>query len=82
MKDANLGQIYQNLMITLMFAFVFFNVSPAQRNEMIKITMKALDSANQVVINVQTDSSIAVDTFKYPGIDTTKNNSMVVDTAK
>ena len=76
MKQLNLSQVYQNLMITVMFAFLFFNATPAQRNEMIKITMNALDSANQVIIKVQTDSSNVVDTLKVP-VDTVK-----VDTAK
>jgi hypothetical protein len=77
MKNLNLSQVYQNLMITVMFAFLFFNASPAQRNEMIKITMNALDSANKViVVNVQTDSSNVADTLKLP-VDTSK-----VDTAK
>jgi len=76
MKQLNLSQVYQNLMITVMFAFLFFNATPAQRNEMIKITMNALDSANQVIIKVQTDSSNVVDTLKVP-VDTSK-----VDTAK
>ena len=77
MKNLNLSQVYQNLMITVMFAFLFFNASPTQRNEMIKITMNALDSANKIiVVNVQTDSSNVADTLKIP-VDTTK-----VDTAK
>ena len=76
MKQLNLSQVYQNLMITAMFAFLFFNATPAQRNEMIKITMNALDSANQVVIKVQTDSSNVVDTLKIP-VDSVK-----VDTVK
>jgi hypothetical protein len=77
MKNLNLSQVYQNLMITVMFAFLFFNASPAQRNEMIKITMNALDSANKViVVNVQTDSSNVADTLKLP-VDTSK-----VDTVK
>jgi hypothetical protein len=76
MKQLNLSQVYQNLMITVMFAFMFFNATPAQRNEMIKITMNALDSANQVIIKVQTDSSNVVDTLKVP-VDTVK-----IDTVK
>ena len=52
MKNLNLSQVYQNLMITVMFAFLFFNASPTQRNEMIKITMNALDSANKKVYNI------------------------------
>lgn len=80
MKNVNFGQVYQNFMITLMFAFLFWNASPAQRNEMIKITMSALDSANQIVIKVQSDSTNAIDTLKYPGIDTTKVDSQIVDT--
>lgn len=77
MKNLNLSQVYQNLMITVMFAFLFFNASPTQRNEMIKITMNALDSANKIiVVNVQTDSSNVADTLKIP-VDTAK-----VDTTK
>lgn len=76
MKQLNLSYVYQNVMITAMFAFLFFNATPAQRNEMIKITMNALDSANQVVIKVQTDSSNVVDTLKIP-VDSVK-----VDTVK
>lgn len=76
MKQLNLGQIYQNLMITVMFAFIFFNATPAQRNEMIKITMSALDSANQVMIKVQTDSTIVSDTLVVPVVDTSKTDSV------
>lgn len=75
MKQLNLGQIYQNLMITVMFAFIFFNATPAQRNEMIKITMSALDSANQVMIKVQTDSTIVSDTLVIP-VDTAKADTV------
>jgi hypothetical protein len=66
MKQLNLSQVYQNLMITAMFAFLFFNATPAQRNEMIKITMNALDSANQTIIKVQTTNNpnTVVDTFE------------------
>lgn len=75
MKQLNLGQIYQNLMITVMFAFIFFNATPAQRNEMIKITMSALDSANRVMIKVQTDSTIVSDTLVIP-VDMSKADSL------
>lgn len=75
MKQLNLSYVYQNVMITAMFAFLFFNATPAQRNEMIKITMNALDSANQVVIKVQTDSSNVVDTLKIP-VDSLKTDSV------
>lgn len=75
MKQLNLGQIYQNLMITVMFAFIFFNATPAQRNEMIKITMSALDSANQVMIKVQTDSTIVSDILVIP-VDTAKADTV------
>ena len=75
MKNLNLSQVYQNLMITVMFAFLFFNASPTQRNEMIKITMNALDSANKIiVVNVQTDSSNVADTLKIP-VDSVKTDS-------
>ena len=75
MKNLNLSQVYQNLMITVMFAFLFFNASPTQSNEMIKITMNALDSANKIiVVNVQTDSSNVADTLKIP-VDSVKTDS-------
>jgi hypothetical protein len=80
MKNVNFGQVYQNLIVTLMFAFLFYNASPTQRNEMIKITMNAMDSANQIVIKVQSDSTTALDTLKFPGIDSTRNDSAAVDT--
>ena len=77
MKQLNLSQVYQNLMITAMFAFLFFNATPAQRNEMIKITMNALDSANQTIIKVQTTNSsdAVIDTFKTH-VDTPKTDSV------
>lgn len=76
MKNFDLSKIYQNVMITGLFIFLFLGANPAQRNEMIKITMNALDSANQVVIKVQTDSTTVSDTLKVP-VDTVK-----VDTVK
>lgn len=65
----NFGQVYQNVIITLIFAFVFLNATPNQKSEIIKITMNALDSANQIIVKVQADTIIVSDTLK---IDTCK----------